>query len=498
MIRPAVLALSMLAFGLLAAANTGGYRYGVSDQAFYIPAAVLAETPDAYPLDRGLIVSQARLLVIDEVAGAIARGTGASLPVIFLVGYLLTLAVLFVGAVTFARACQYSWWAVAAFVLLLTFRHRIAKTGANSLEGYMHPRMLAFGLGVMALAALVRGRIGWAAVAVGAAGLIHPTTALWFAVAAGVGAFVAEPAWRRAIAGAAAVAAAASAWVVLAGPLEGRLGQMDEIWLAVLASKDYLFPTDWPAYAWLLNLAYPVVIVLVHRRRVTVGAAVAGERALVAGMLALTALFVVSIPLTAGRIALAVELQITRVFWVMDVVIAASIAWWLTSNPPRQPGLQARAWRPAVVVAVLAVASLGRGLYVAGVERASEPLVSVDLAASPWHEAMTWLADQPEPWHVLADPDHAWKYGSSVRVSARRDTLVESSKDSAISLYDRRIALQVAERLSAVGRYDDLTDDAISALATRYALDVAVVERPRTLPRPVLFENRQFVVYDLR
>lgn len=253
MSRPVALGLAMLAFGLLATANAGGYRYGVSDQAFYVPAAVLAATPDAYPLDRNLIVSQARLLVIDEVAGAIARWTDASLPSIFLVGYVLTLVALFIGAVAFARACRYSWWAVSAFVLLLTFRHRIARTGANSLEGYTHPRMLAFAVGLMALAALVRGRVGWAALAVVASGLLHPTTALWFGVAVGVGAFVTEPAWRRPIAGVAAIAVLTGVWIVLAGPLAGRLARMDEAWLAVLASKDYLFPTEWPAYAWLLN-----------------------------------------------------------------------------------------------------------------------------------------------------------------------------------------------------------------------------------------------------
>jgi hypothetical protein len=347
--RPAALGLALLAFTLLATANAGGYRYGVSDQAFYVPAAVLAATPDAYPLDRELIVSQARLLVFDEVAGAIMRGTGISLPAIFFAAYALTLGVLFVAAVSFGRACRYSWWAVSVFVLLLTFRHRISRTGANSLEGYMHPRMLAFGVGVLALSALVRGRLGWAAAAVAVAGLIHPTTAVWFGVAVGAGAFATRPDWRRPLLGIAALAVLAGLWMVLAGPLAGRLVRMDEAWLAVLASKDYLFPTEWPAYAWLINLAYPAIIVAIHRRRVALGVAVDGERALVAGALALTALFLASVPLTAGRLALAVELQITRVFWVLDVLTAASLAWWLTAARPAGPGRARESWRPVAV-----------------------------------------------------------------------------------------------------------------------------------------------------
>jgi hypothetical protein len=135
---------------------------------------------------------------------------------------------------------------------------------------------------------------------------------------------------------------------------------------------------------------------------------------------------------------------------------------------------------------------------VTGIERPNDPFVALDLAPTPWHEAMTWLSRQPDRWHVLADPDHGWKYGSSVRVSARRDTLVESGKDSAIALYDRRIAMRVAERLAALDRFGDLSDDAIHSLAARYHLDVAVIERPRVLPWPVLHENSQFVIYDLR
>ena len=45
----------MLVFALLATANSGGYRYGVGDQAFYIPATELRLTPDAFPRDRALI-----------------------------------------------------------------------------------------------------------------------------------------------------------------------------------------------------------------------------------------------------------------------------------------------------------------------------------------------------------------------------------------------------------------------------------------------------------
>ena len=49
------LAAGGLLFLVLATANGGGYRYGVSDQAFWIPAAVRALQPASFPRDAGLI-----------------------------------------------------------------------------------------------------------------------------------------------------------------------------------------------------------------------------------------------------------------------------------------------------------------------------------------------------------------------------------------------------------------------------------------------------------
>src|SRR5262249_7079200 len=148
-----------------------------------------------------------------------------------------------------------------------TLRHRIAKTGANSLEGYMHPRMLAFVFGVAACAAIVRARLVWAALWTTFAGLMHPTTGVWFAIVVATACCVRRPAWRRALLMAGVVAGLIAIWALAAGPLAGRLVTMDADWLSVLAEKDYVFPSKWPVYAWLLNLAYPVAIALIFRER---------------------------------------------------------------------------------------------------------------------------------------------------------------------------------------------------------------------------------------
>lgn len=480
--------LAALLFLILATANSGGYRFGVSDQAFYVPAVQQLLDPDLFPRDRAILTAQSQLVTSDQLLARLVESTAASLPSVAAVLYVGSLLVLLAAAVAYARGLGFSWWAVTAFGLLLTMRHRIAKTGANSLEGYMHPRQIAFGLGVAALACLVRDRLVPAAVLVVVAAVLHPTTAVWFGIVLAVGVVIQRPLWRRQAAALAILGAALSVWLLTAGPLAGRLVTMDADWLAVLAGKDYLFPTDWPLDAWLINLAYPAVIWFSWRARQARGLAVAGEASLVLGSLALLLLFLVSVPLTALDVALAVQLQITRVFWVLDFLALGYVAWWLTRRP-----------RPALIaVAMLATVSATRGYYLLEVLQPERQMATLNLPDTAWSEAMQWLETQPADWHVLADPDHAWKYGISVRVGASKDTVLEVVKDSAIALYDRDTALRVAARTRDLVNFDRLTTTRAQALAARYDVDVLIVESAHTLAFPVLYRNDRFVIYDLR
>ena len=82
-------------FILLATANGATYRYGGSDQAFYIPAVTAALDPASFPRDGSLIDAQGALILADEAVAAAMRATGASIETVFLAGYLLSLALPF-------------------------------------------------------------------------------------------------------------------------------------------------------------------------------------------------------------------------------------------------------------------------------------------------------------------------------------------------------------------------------------------------------------------
>jgi hypothetical protein len=99
----------------------------------------------------------------------------------------------------------------------------------------------------------------------------------------------------------------------------------------------------------------------------------------------------------------------------------------------------------------------------------------------------------------MADPGHAFKYGTTIRVSAERDVYLDDVKDAAIAFYDRRIALRVLERRAAWQAADVDGDAAISPadrlgdLASRYDLSYVVTEQ--VLPLPEAYRNARFHVY---
>ena len=71
-----------LVFIALATLNAGGYRYGASDQAFYVPAVLLQLDPALFPRDHAVLAAQTHLTVVDELIAGTIRLTGVSLPAI--------------------------------------------------------------------------------------------------------------------------------------------------------------------------------------------------------------------------------------------------------------------------------------------------------------------------------------------------------------------------------------------------------------------------------
>ncbi len=228
--------------------------------------------------------------------------------------------------------------------------------------------------------------------------------------------------------------------------------------------------------------------------RVTHGIARPREEGLLAGASVLLAGFLVTLPLVSAGWAFFVQLQISRVFWILDLLATVAVIWWALDQPSRRGSAPRRVLVPALAV-LLVVTSLGRGVWLAIVTHAERPLVSLTLPDDDWTQVIEWAGRQPAGIHLLADPGHAWKFGTPLRYSGR-DVFLEDVKDTAMAIYARSSASRVIERQAAIGDFDTLDAGRTRTLAVRYGLDYLVIDRD--LPLPQAERLGRFRIYALR
>jgi hypothetical protein len=384
------------------------------------------------------------------------------------------------GAALIGRSLLRSPWALALLIVALSLRHRIPETAANTFEGYFHPRVLAFALGLVGVGLFLHGARRAVAAVSALAVLVHPTTGGWFVLWLGAAAWVmagVRVRWITAIAGVVTLVGMA---LVAREELAQRFTIMDPAWIAAFGGRDYVFPTSsWSVGTWLALLVGPAVVLAVSTWRRKTGNDSPPERAIAIGALSLFAIFLLSLPFIAARVAVAVQLQTSRVFWPIELLATAYAVWVIAEAPWTAKPARARA-RIALVIVLIAAAA--RGYYVLRIEH-HNPLVAVWPQETDWRRLGRWIAARtPRDAHFLVRPDHADRYGSSFRVVAQRDVLLEVGTDRAMALYSRETALRVEERVHAAGDLAAFDEGRIASLARRYHLDYLVTERALHLP----------------
>jgi hypothetical protein len=485
-------AVGAAVFLIVATLNAGGYRYGASDQAFYIPAILKQLDPSLFPRDTALIGPQARYFFVDEIVAALVRATGWPIEAWFAIGYAVTLAVFYLGLWRLGHHVFRTPHATWALIAAETLRHRITKTGVNTHEGYFHPRVLVFAVGVWAVAAYLRGRAAFALALVLVAGLLHPTTAGFFVVFLVPAIWVTEPRARRLIGVAITAGLVGFSWLLLAGSLRGALTPMDPEWRGLLESKDYLFPLrDWGFGAWVANLGTAALAIGTLAWRVSRGRSSPREEGLLAGAVVLTCGFLVTLPAVAAGSAFFVQLQVSRVFWILDLLGVVSVLWLILEREPEPAPLALRRG----VVALMVSAAVARGLWVSLAEARDRPLVAWSLPQNDWTAIVAWAERQPRRVHLVADPGHAWRFGTPLRY-AGRDVLLEEVKDTAMAIYSRDSATRVIDRQGALANFATLDAEGARALARHYRLDYLVTVTPMALPE--VHREGAFLVYALR
>jgi len=167
--------------------------------------------------------------------------------------------------------------------------------------------------------------------------------------------------------------------------------------------------------------------------------------------------------------------------------------WLLVDHPRVMPARALARWRQAVA-AVLIVVAAGRGVWIAFVEHGDRPLVAARLPDDDWTRVIRWAEQQSARAHLIADPGHAWRFGTPLR-HAGRDVFLEDVKDTAMAIYSRESAARVIERREVIGDFAALDAAGARALAVRFGLDYLVIDRDLDLP--LAHQEGRFRVYAL-
>jgi hypothetical protein len=240
----------------------------------------------------------------------------------------------------------------------------------------------------------------------------------------------------------------------------------------------------------MVNLGYVPLILWLHAQRRAAGLLAPRETPLVIGCLALVTIFLALLPFNAARVALAIQLQPARIFWMVDFLAAIYVVWAIAEYRRPSPA-RAR----AAAIAMIAI-SIVRGSYVMFVEFPERRVAQVDIGDDDWGRVMAWARASPPGSGWLAHPAHAVRYGTSVRVAGHRDVFVEAIKDGAVGMYDREVALRTRDRVRLIGEFTTLTPERARALGREFDLDYVITEEPLALPE--VFSSGTLRVYALR
>jgi hypothetical protein len=184
----AVLAL-LTVLGLLA----HGYHLGLEDEAVYLPAIKYHLDPALYPHDSVFFMNQMRFTVYPHVMALLIRFSGLALERVMFFTHILSIFLFLLGCLKLSKKMFASsaaqWSSVTLITALLTLP--VAGTALLLVDQHLHPRTFAAAFTLLALVAVLDGRLLKAAVWVLAAGVMNPLLAFPGAV------FAVFLAWRR-------------------------------------------------------------------------------------------------------------------------------------------------------------------------------------------------------------------------------------------------------------------------------------------------------------
>jgi hypothetical protein len=414
-----VIALSVLALAVM------GYHPGFEDDGVYLAAVKSDLNPALYPHDAEFFRLQLQATVFDKFVAAFSRFTGISVAWTELLIQATSILLIIASCAAIARrlfAEERARWAGVALVgAMLTLP--VAGTALNMADQHLHPRNIATGFILAAVARILAGRRWQAAPLLTLAFSFHPIMAAmgisfcFFLTLSMADRLRLRPhSAERSL-----VAATPLGWVFAVPPPE---------WRKALATRTYWFLFKWTWYEWLGAIG-PLVLFWLLWRFVCKR----GEMMLARFSLAVVyycvfqqvvAVIINAFPALARLIPLQPMRYLHLVYFFMTLVGGCLLGRYV---------LKARVWRWAVFLI----------LTNAGMFASQRALVSstkhVELpgrqSANPWLEAFSWIRQNtPTDAYFAMDPYYLAAPGEdyhSFRALAERSQLADGLKDPSVA-----------------------------------------------------------------
>jgi hypothetical protein len=431
--------LLILAFTLLAIAVMG-YHPGFEDDGVYLTAVKSDLNPALYPHDAEFFRLQLQATVFDKAVAALIRLTG--IPVAWTELLIQIASILLIIAACWAIARRLfakeraRWAGVAMVAAMLTLP--VAGSALNLADQHLHPRNIATGFILAAVARVLAGKNWQAALLLALAFLFHPImAALGISFCVFLDLSMMDRLWPR-LASRPVAAAAPLGWVFAAPTPE---------WRRALETRTYFFLSKWTWYEWLGALAPSFLFWFLwrySRKR--------GETTLARFSRAVVFYGVVQ---QAVAMVINVSPALTRLLPLQPMRYLHLVYFFLTLVGGCLSGkyiLKAEAWRWAVyLIAINAGMFASQRALVSSTEHLELPGRQ---SANPWLQAFEWIRQNtPTTAYFAVDPYYLAAPGEdyhSFRALAERSQLADGVKDAVVVTqvpvlgpdWDRQISAQ--------------------------------------------------------
>jgi hypothetical protein len=401
-----------------AAVAIHGYHYGVQDQFIYVPAIKQHLDGGLYPHDAAFFQVHTRAMLFDELVALSARASRLPADWVVFLWHLSSLYLMLFAAFRVSQRCfkdrRAQWAATLSVAVMLTLE--VAATLLFLADDYLHPRTLATAALLFALAAVLDK--SWRALPwLGLAGLFHPTMAAAGAL------HLLFLAWRP-------------RWVALTAGLipllllgGGSDALRNDAWREVLATRWYLFPLQWPWYAW-LGVVAPMGLLawftrLEHGRSGPVSHI--SQRLVYSGLLGVAAGIIVSVTPGLERLIPAEPMRTLHLFTLMMALLGGGL---LGGRVLRDRPLR---WALVFVPLCAAFLVAQRGYLYPASPHIEWP---GRVASNDWAEAFEWVRlNTPRDAFFVLGPRYQEVPGEdfhNFRALAERSALADYSKDRGV------------------------------------------------------------------